>query len=67
MSKLSTKRVIQLHNLADDLSSRARVSSRAADKAASIGNFKAQAYFLIRAIRFQRIADSCTRRLEVAA
>jgi hypothetical protein len=67
MEKLSTERALQLHNLNDDLSSRASVALRAADKAASINNFKAQAYFLVRAIRFQSIAEACARRLEVAA
>lgn len=67
MASISTKRVIQLHTLADDLSSRARVADRAASKAISIGNFKAAAYFATRATRFQRIANAALGRLEVAA
>lgn len=63
-AQLSTKRLLQVHVLGDDMSSRARVSFRAADKAWSINNLKAADYFSIRGDRFQRIADACARRLE---
>lgn len=63
---MTTHRLIQLHNMLDDLSSRARVSRRAADKAASINNGKAAVYFLQRAVRFERICTRCSARLEAA-
>lgn len=62
-TKLSTKRLVQVHCLADDMSSRASVSFRAADNAFDIGNHKAADYFSVRADRFQRIAEACSRRL----
>ena len=60
----TTHRLIQIHNLADSLESRARVSRRAADKATSINNRKANAYFLNRAERMERIVARCVARLE---
>ncbi|MCX4150986.1 MULTISPECIES: hypothetical protein [Paraburkholderia] len=63
---LTTHRLIQIHALADALASHARVSRRAADKAASINNRKANAYFLQRATRMERIVARCVARLENA-
>lgn len=59
---MSTHRLLQLHGLADDLSSRARVSRRAADKAASINNRNATVYFLRRAAQMERIVALCMAR-----
>ncbi|WP_143281615.1 hypothetical protein [Caballeronia cordobensis] len=59
---MSLRRLMQLHNLADDLSSRARVSRRAADKAASINNGNATVYFLRRAAQMERIVAACLSR-----
>ena len=59
---MSTDRLMQLHGLADDLSSRARVSRRAADKAASINNRNAAVYFLRRAAQMERIVALCVNR-----
>jgi hypothetical protein len=59
---MSTSRLIQIHCLADDLSSRARVARRAADKAASINNRNATVYFLNRAVQMERIVARCVAR-----
>lgn len=66
-TKLSTHRLIQIHNLEDDMSARARVAHRAADKALSINNLKAWTYFIKRECKFARIAARCRVRLQVAA
>lgn len=62
--KLSTHRLIQFHNLADDMSARARVSHRAAVNLARIGNEKGSRYMAARAARFASLADACAARLE---
>lgn len=59
---MSTHRLMQLHSLADGLLSRARVSRRAADKAASINNRNATVYFLRRAVQMERIVALCVSR-----
>lgn len=66
-NKLSTHRLIQIHTLEDDMSARARVAHRAANKALSINNMKAWAYFMKRECKFARIAVRCRARLQVAA
>ena len=65
MKKLTTKRVIQLSNLADDFSSRARVCFRGGANLKKIGNNKGAHYLFYRAVRFQRIALNAASRLEV--
>lgn len=67
MEKLTTKRVIQLSNLADDFSSRARVCFRGGANLKKIGNNKGAHYLFYRAVRFQRIALNAASRLEVCA
>ena len=67
MKKLSTHRVVQLHNLADDLSSRARVCLRGAANLDRIGNSRGAQYQRSKGLRYQVIAEKAVRRLEVCA
>ncbi|MCY1303262.1 hypothetical protein D9M68_694370 [compost metagenome] len=62
--KLSTHRLIQIHNLGDDLSSRARVAHRASVNLARIGNAKGSRYYAVQAARLSSVADACSARLE---
>lgn len=62
--KLSTHRLIQIHNLADDMSARARVAHRGAVNLARIGNRNGSRYMAARAARFSSLADACLARLE---
>ncbi|MFU3877731.1 hypothetical protein ACM7HL_34275, partial [Pseudomonas aeruginosa] len=62
--KLSTHRLIQIHNLADDMSGRALVAHRGAVSLARIGNQKGSRYMAARAARFASLADACVARLE---
>ncbi|OZI59920.1 hypothetical protein [Bordetella genomosp. 11] len=63
---LSTHRLIQLHNLADDLSSRAQVCLRGAVNLDRIGNARGAQYQHAKSVRYQRIADAASRRLGTA-
>lgn len=62
--KLSTHRLVQIHNLLDVAQAEAPANMRRAAKAASINNKCARAYFLGRAAKFHQIAVRCQRRLE---
>lgn len=66
MNKLSTHRVIQLHNLSDDFSSRARVCFRGGANLKKIGNNNGAQYLFYRGVRFQRIALAAASRLVAA-
>lgn len=61
---LTTHRLIQLHNLADDLSSRARVCLRGAANLERIGNKRGAQYQRAKGFRFQVIAEKAARRVE---
>ena len=63
--KLTTHRLIQLHNLADDLSSRARVCLRGAAHLQRIGNAKGAQYQRAKGLRLQVIAEKAARRVEL--
>ncbi|MCY1197225.1 hypothetical protein D9M72_85870 [compost metagenome] len=63
---LSTHRLIQLHNLADDLSARARVCLRGAANLERIGNARGAQYQRAKGLRYQGIADAAARRLGAA-
>ncbi|MFY3300220.1 hypothetical protein ACOTEY_00545 [Achromobacter xylosoxidans] len=63
---LSTHRLIQLHNLADDLSARARVCLRGAANLERIGNARGAQYQRAKGLRYQAIAETAARRLEAA-
>lgn len=60
---ISTHRLIQLHNLADDFSSRARACLRGAANLARIRNTKGAQYQRTKGMRYQRIADAVSLRL----
>lgn len=60
---MTTHRLLQLHTLEDNMSSKARVARRAARSAFFIKNLKATAYFLERAKRYDRVAARCRGRL----
>jgi len=62
----STHRLIQLHNLSDDLSARARVCLRGAANLERIGNTRGAQYQRARGLRYQAIASAAARRLEAA-
>lgn len=64
--ELSTHRLIQLHNLADDLSSRARVCLRGAANLERIGNAQGAQYQRAKGLRYQAIASVAERRLGAA-
>lgn len=66
-SMLSTHRLIQLHNLANDLSSRARVCLRGAANLERIGNARGAQYQRAKGLRFQAIAEKAGRRVEAGA
>lgn len=63
---MTTHRLIQIHNLADDLSARARVCLRGAANLERIGNARGAQYQRAKGLRYQRIADAAERRLEAA-
>ncbi|MFY4006001.1 hypothetical protein [Achromobacter denitrificans] len=63
---LSTHRLIQLHNLADDLSARARVCLRGAANLERIGNARGAQYQRAKGLRYQTIAGAASRRLGAA-
>lgn len=63
---ISTHRLIQLHNLADDLSSRARVCLRGAANLERIGNALGAQYQRAKGLRYQAIASAAARRLGTA-
>lgn len=67
MNKLTTHRLIQLHNLVDDLSSRARVCMRGAANLERIGNARGAQYQCAKGLRFQAIAEKAARRVESGA
>lgn len=60
---MTTHRLIQIHNLEDNVSSKARIARRAADNLARIGNNKGAGHYLRAASRFEQIADKCRLRL----
>lgn len=62
--KLSTHRLIQIHNLGDEMSARARVANRGAVNLARIGNQNGASFMAVRSARFAAIADACAARLE---
>ena len=63
----STHRIIQLHNLENTCSARARVLRRGADNLARIGNDKGAGYQLRRALKTERVAAKCRARLGATA
>ena len=63
---ISTHRLIQLHSLADDMSSRDRVCLRGAANLERIGSKRGAQHQRAKGLRYQAIADAATRRLEVA-
>jgi len=60
---LSTHRTIQISNLLDTASSKARVCREGSANLARIGNTVGSSFQLHRAQRFERIAERCQRRL----
>lgn len=62
---MSTHRVIQIHNLLDTLSSKARQCRRAADNLAAIRNDRGAGHYLRRAVRLEHIAARCSARLAI--
>lgn len=65
-NEMSTHRHIQIHNLLDNASCLARQCRRGADNLARINNAKGATHMLLRAMRLERIASACARRLGVA-
>lgn len=63
---MTTHRLIQIHNLEDNMSSKSRTARRAADNLARIGNDKGAGHYLRAAFRFEQIAGKCRLRLGVA-
>lgn len=63
MNMMTTHRTIQIHNLLDTVSSKARVCRTGSGNLARIGNTIGSASQLHRAQRFERIAERCQRRL----
>lgn len=63
---ISTHRVCQLNNLEHACSSKASQLRSGALNLARIGNDKGAGYQLRRSLRFERIAQKCRARLEVA-
>lgn len=63
---ITTHRLIQLHNLADDLSSRARVCLRGAANLERIGNARGAQHQRAKGLRYQAIADAAALRLGAA-
>lgn len=61
--RLTTHRLLQLHNLADDLSARAGSAGRAAANLERIGNKRGAQYCRARAARYQVIATRAQERL----
>lgn len=60
---MTTHRTLQIHNLLDTASSKARVCRTGSANLARIGNTIGSASQLLRAQRFERIAERCQRRL----
>ncbi|MBB4861474.1 hypothetical protein HNP46_000285 [Pseudomonas nitritireducens] len=65
MRRFSTQRVLQIHCLGDDMSSRARVNLRVAEKAASRNSPIQEQFFRAAGERYARIAARCARLLEL--
>jgi len=63
---MTTHRLIQIHNLEDTMSSKARIARRSADNLARIGNTNGAGYYLRRAMRFERIANICINRIKAS-
>lgn len=61
--EISTHRAIQIHNLEDTCSSKARVLRRGAENLDRIGNKKGAGYQIRKALRFERVASKCRVRL----
>lgn len=64
---ISTHRLIQLHTLADDFSSRARVCLRGAANLERIGNARGAQHQRTKGLRYQAIAEKAARRVGVGA
>jgi hypothetical protein len=64
---MTTHRLIQIHNLEDTLSSKARIASKAALNAGRICNMKAAAHFMRKAQRLNNIAAKCRAHLWVGS
>ena len=62
--RLSTKRLVELHCLADDFQSRSRVCARAANALRDIGNKRGAHYMTCKGLRYQAIAEKAVRRIE---
>lgn len=60
---MTTHRLIQIHNIEDTVSSKARVCRRAADNLARIKNYAGAGFYIYRALRFERISAKCLTRL----
>jgi hypothetical protein len=63
--RLSTKRLVELHNLADNLQSRARLCFNSANALRSIGNTRGANYCSARGLRCQVVAERATKRIEM--
>lgn len=63
---ITTHRLVQLHNLADDMSSRARICLRGAANLERIGNSRGAQHQRDKGLRYQVIAEAAARRMEAA-
>jgi len=59
---MTTHRLIQIHNLEDTMSSKARIARRAADNLARIGNNNGAGHYLRAALRCEHIVSLCKLR-----
>ena len=64
MTRLSTHRLLQLHDLADSLTSKAHVCLRGAANLDRIGNYRGANYLRAKGLRCQIIADKAARILK---
>lgn len=64
---ISTHRLIQIHNLEDTCTSRARVLRRGAENLARIGNHKGEKYQIDRAARFESLSAKCQSRIRIGS
>ena len=67
MKKLSTHRLIQIHNTQDACESISRVNARCANKALALGKTKQFLEFMKKECKAARIANICKARLEDCA
>lgn len=61
---MTTHRLIQIHMLADTMSSKSRSFRRAADNLARTGNINGATHYFRAAIRCERVLDACTKRIQ---